>query len=171
MCTYFYQLLIGSLCCFNLLWSATVIRFISLYTQLKTPLLNRCQTQAAIFVLFLLDPDNLQLHCFLGLGALFSCSFFCHVRCCKQYMSPPNRWIRPPVKITQWFINTRHLLMAKMPMDQRFMLNIMWCDWTWCSALILSCTAPVNPSQVRDTSCNRTFNRTVIRQGLQASMI
>ena len=26
--------------------------------------------------LFSLDPDNLQLHCFLGLGALF-CSFFC----------------------------------------------------------------------------------------------
>ena len=28
-------------------------------------------------VLFSLDPDNLQLHCFLGLGALFCCSFFC----------------------------------------------------------------------------------------------
>ena len=27
--------------------------------------------------LFSLDPDNLQLHCFLGLGALFCCSFFC----------------------------------------------------------------------------------------------
>ena len=27
--------------------------------------------------LFSLDPDNLQLHCFLGLGALFFCSFFC----------------------------------------------------------------------------------------------
>ena len=26
---------------------------------------------------FSLDPDNLQLHCFLGLGALFCCSFFC----------------------------------------------------------------------------------------------
>ena len=27
--------------------------------------------------LFSLYPDNLQLHCFLGLGALFCCSFFC----------------------------------------------------------------------------------------------
>ena len=27
--------------------------------------------------LFSLDPDNLQLHCFLGLGALFCRSFFC----------------------------------------------------------------------------------------------
>ena len=27
--------------------------------------------------LFSLDPDNLQLHCFLGLGALFCCSFLC----------------------------------------------------------------------------------------------
>ena len=27
--------------------------------------------------LFSLDPDNLKLHCFLGLGALFCCSFFC----------------------------------------------------------------------------------------------
>ena len=27
--------------------------------------------------LFSLDPGNLQLHCFLGLGALFCCSFFC----------------------------------------------------------------------------------------------
>ena len=27
--------------------------------------------------LFSLDPDNLQLHCFLGLGALFCCLFFC----------------------------------------------------------------------------------------------
>ena len=26
--------------------------------------------------LFSLDPENLQLHCFLGLGALFCCSFF-----------------------------------------------------------------------------------------------
>ena len=46
-----------------------------------------------------------------------------------------------------------HLQMAKMPIDQRFMLNIMWCDWTWCSALILSWTAPVNPSHVKDTNC------------------
>ena len=27
--------------------------------------------------LFSLDPDTLQLHCFLGLGALLCCSFFC----------------------------------------------------------------------------------------------
>ena len=27
--------------------------------------------------LFSLDPDNLQLHCYLGLGALFCCPFFC----------------------------------------------------------------------------------------------
>ena len=27
--------------------------------------------------LFSLDPDNLQLHCFIGLGSLFCCSFFC----------------------------------------------------------------------------------------------
>ena len=31
-------------------------------------------------VLFSLDPDNLQLHCFLGLEALFCCSFFCSLR-------------------------------------------------------------------------------------------
>ena len=29
------------------------------------------------YTLFSLDPDNLQLHCFLGLGTLFCCSFFC----------------------------------------------------------------------------------------------
>ena len=27
--------------------------------------------------LFSLDPDNLQLHCFLGCEPLFCCSFFC----------------------------------------------------------------------------------------------
>ena len=25
-----------------------------------------------------LDPNNLQLHCFIALGTLFCCSFFCH---------------------------------------------------------------------------------------------
>ena len=43
--------------------------------------------------LFSLDPDNLQLHCFLGLETSFCCSFFAvsinHVRCCKRYRSPP----------------------------------------------------------------------------------
>ena len=35
--------------------------------------------------LFSLDPDNLQLHRFLGLGALFCCLFFCPLHQPFQY--------------------------------------------------------------------------------------
>ena len=38
---------------------------------------NNEHRPAPFKALFSLDPDNLQLHCFLRLGALFCCSFFC----------------------------------------------------------------------------------------------
>ena len=56
--------------------------------------------------LFSLDPDKLQLHCFLGLGALFCCSFFCPLdQPCKTLQTvqvSPQIWClrKPPFVYT-----------------------------------------------------------------------
>ena len=50
--------------------------------------------------LFSLDSDNLQLHCFLGSGVLFCCSFLFvfstnHLTRCKWHRSPPRPFSFP----------------------------------------------------------------------------
>ena len=56
--------------------------------------------------LFSLDPYNLQLHCFLGLGALFCCSFFCSLdQSCKTFQTVRSLQHRTKKPLAAHFIS------------------------------------------------------------------
>ena len=52
--------------------------------------------------LFPLDPDNLLLHCFLGLGTMFCCSFFCS-------LEPPCKTLQM-LQVTPYCQPEKHIL-------------------------------------------------------------